>query len=594
MTADVVVTPEPDVIRPSPFARFRRTRVATFLVSLFRQTLADPIREGRLRDVGWPRGLTSIVVAGYAMFVLAGLVVMLSGSIRRGSTMIISGSLGVGLPHSAVWALLVLLSFGAAAFMTAALHAPWWLKVLGLLFVLIILGMWSLRASSLSGWVGWPYVAGAIMVAIAIFVIVRWRGRFAWWDFAVLWLLIGAGMTVGVVEDRAAKQFGFDADALLLQETASVLGYLALPAATLAGASVAEVTVRATVSATRSAQRLTHRRWPYLILLVILAGRAVQIVRQLLSRDPVSGGVLAYLPAVAIVIGFAVLGTVLLTLSRRRESSPIVSELGDEFGHVGFVIAVALTGVLLPVQILLAVVQVLGQLDPGGAVSKQSLNITPLISDAVDPLRVLIGVVLVVLAVRAARRGRPGRGLVLGCTGVMLIALARNLLLGDATAAPIDPDVLNVVATAAVVVAVLVTLVRRRLGPERALAYAGVLILCALFSYRNFISDPVGFLLGFSGAALVLFGLTWDLFTGSDWGNGDSRRFPRHARVLLVLTNAVLTMTVLAYAALIRDGSTTIYLDPYAQFGDLVFGTALLAAAVIAVFDAASRGAYVS
>jgi hypothetical protein len=64
--------------------------------------------------------------------------------------------------------------------------------------------------------------------------------------------------------------------------------------------------------------------------------------------------------------------------------------------------------------------------------------------------------------------------------------------------------------------------------------------------------------------------------------------------VLLVLTNSVLTMTVLAYAALIRDGSTTIYLDPYAQFGDLVLGTALLAAAVIAVFDAASRDAYVS
>ena len=113
--------------------------------------------------------------------------------------------------------------------------------------------------------------------------------------------------------------------------------------------------------------------------------------------------------------------------------------------------------------------------------------------------------------------------------------------------------------------------------------------MCALFSYRDFISDPVGVLLGFSGAALVLFGLTWDLFTGSDWGNGDSRRFPRPTRVLLVLTNSVLTMTVLAYAALIRDGSTTIYLDPYAEFGDLVFGTALLAAAVIAVFDAANR-----
>jgi hypothetical protein len=46
-------------------------------------------------------------------------------------------------------------------------------------------------------------------------------------------------------------------------------------------------------------------------------------------------------------------------------------------------------------------------------------------------------------------------------------------------------------------------------------------------------------------------------------------------------------MTVLAYAALIRDGSTTIYFDPFAQFGDLILGTGLVAAAGIAIFDAA-------
>ena len=56
-----------------------------------------------------------------------------------------------------------------------------------------------------------------------------------------------------------------------------------------------------------------------------------------------------------------------------------------------------------------------------------------------------------------------------------------------------------------------------------------------------------------------------------------------------MLTNSVLTMTVLAFAALVRDGSTTIYLDLYAEFGDLIFGTALLAAAVIAVLGAAWR-----
>jgi hypothetical protein len=86
-----------------------------------------------------------------------------------------------------------------------------------------------------------------------------------------------------------------------------------------------------------------------------------------------------------------------------------------------------------------------------------------------------------------------------------------------------------------------------------------------------------------------LFGLSWDLLTHSRWGNRDSKRFPRPTRVMLVLTNYVLTMTVLAYAALIRDGSTTIYLDPFAEFGNLIFGTGLLAAAVVAMLDATWR-----
>jgi hypothetical protein len=230
-----------------------------------------------------------------------------------------------------------------------------------------------------------------------------------------------------------------------------------------------------------------------------------------------------------------------------------------------------------------------GSLQPGGAASRLSYDITPLVTQVVDPGRVLIGVVLLILAVRTARRGQAGRALVMGCIGVMLVALARQLLFGNRLAAPINPDALNLVASGVVIVAIGILLIRRRLTAQRALAFAGLLILSALFSYRDFISDPLGAVLGFSGAALVLFGLTWDLFTGSGWANGESRRFPRPTRVLLVLTNYVLSMTVLAYAALIRDGSTTIYFDPFAQFGDLILGTGLVAAAAIAIFDAAWR-----
>jgi hypothetical protein len=298
----------------------------------------------------------------------------------------------------------------------------------------------------------------------------------------------------------------------------------------------------------------------------------------------------ALLWASALVAAFAVVGLIMLRLSRRQQAAAlVVSELGDELSRVGFTIAAALIAVTLPVQVFLSVLQVFASLEPGGATAQLPFDITPLLTRIVDPSRVLVGVVLIILAVRAARRGQSGRALVLGCIGVMLVALARQLLFGDRTPAPINPDALNLVASAVVVVVVVILLIRRRLTPQCALAFSGMLILSALFSYRDFISDPLGAVLGFSGAALVLFGLTWDLFTGSGWANRESRRFSRSTRVLLVLTNYVLTMTVLAYAALIRDGSTTIYFDPFARLGDLIFGTALVAAAAMAIFDNAWR-----
>ncbi len=563
------------------------SRLARFGAAIVRQSVVEPISNGRLRDLDWPDGLRSIVVIGYAAFGIAAATVILSGFIRRHSSLIVSAT-GLGLPEQMVWPLVLLLSFGVACCVSATLHGPWWLKLLGLLFALIVIGTWSLRRGSLAGWAGWPLIAAALMAGVVVLVIIRWRRRFAWWEFAACWAPIGLGMTVGVAETRYAKSFGTDFNPLNLQQTAAFLGYLVLPAATLAGASVAEITVRATVSATENAQRLTQRAWPYVILALIVGVRLVQAAWQIARRDPVVDGWAALLWAAGLVLAFALVGTVLLGISRRRGSIPVVSELSDELGRVGFAVAATLVAVILPVQVFLVVVQMFASLARNGANSTFAYDPAPILDRVIDPSRVVMGLALLVLAVLAARRGQANRALLLGGIGVMLTMLARQLVFGD-RAAPINQDGVNLVTSMLIIVAAGVSLARRRLTQRRAVAFAGVLILCALFSYRDFISDPLGSLLGFSGAALVLFGLSWDLLTDSGWGNRDSKRFPRPTRVMLVLTNYVLTMTVLAYAALIRDGSTTIYLDPFAEFGNLIFGTGLLAAAVVAVLDSAWR-----
>ena len=98
------------------------SRIARFRTALYRQTLVDPIEQGRLRDVVWPFGLRSIVLAGYVVFAAAGLLVILSGQIRGRSSLIVS-STGLGLPEQMVWPLVVLLSFGLASAMSVVLSS---------------------------------------------------------------------------------------------------------------------------------------------------------------------------------------------------------------------------------------------------------------------------------------------------------------------------------------------------------------------------------------------------------------------------------------------------------------------------------------
>ena len=559
-----------------------RDQVVRFVRGVVTQALVVPVRTGRIRDVAWPYGLRAVVLMAYLAFAAAGLLVVVSGAVRRASVLGPGASSGVGLPEPAVWMLATLFSFALGLLLTAGLRAPWWLRVPALLVVLAALAAWSLRTPGTSGSVWWTVLVLVLLVGLVVLVVVRARRAFAWWELAVVWAVCGACVVVGLLENRYSLSFGADQVPLLLQYLASALGFLVLPTAVVAGASVAEVCLRITVAATGQAQRLARRWVPYAVLGAVLVVRGVQVGRQLAERDPVTQGSDVVVPSLVLVGLLAAVGAGVLAVARRRHATVSVDGLGDELTSVGLPVAAALIVVNLPLTLAIGVVPLVAALTPGGLLATD-VDLAAVVGRLVDPIRALVGVALLVLAFRAARRGRATRALVLGTVGVVLVMLARTLVQGPQTRAGVDPDVLDLVATVVVVVGGVVQLVRRRLDRSRVLALAGALTICALFSSRDFISDPVGAVLGFSGAALVLFGLVWDLVTGSAWANGDSRRFARPTRVLLVLTGSVTTMSVLAFAALVRDGSTTIYLDPYAELGDLLLGTALLAAGLVAV-----------
>ena len=53
-----------------PKDRWSQPRLVRFLTALYRQTLVEPIEQGRLRAVVWPYGLRAIVLTGYIVFTI--------------------------------------------------------------------------------------------------------------------------------------------------------------------------------------------------------------------------------------------------------------------------------------------------------------------------------------------------------------------------------------------------------------------------------------------------------------------------------------------------------------------------------------------
>jgi hypothetical protein len=273
----------------------------------------------------------------------------------------------------------------------------------------------------------------------------------------------------------------------------------------------------------------------------------------------------------------------------------VVSELPDRMAAIALPLGVALVSAAFVGVVVVSAYTIVASFNPGGYATTSTPWMRILLSvNGINLVRAVLGLTLFGLALRAARRGRVATALLLCSVGVMVWARVLRWVTGGVLNAGVGADALNLVSTGLLVTLIGWHLARRTLTTRRSVALGGALVLSGLLGYRDFVSDPVGALLGFSGAALVLFGLTWDLLTDCDIANRGSRRFPVPSRVMLVLANFVLAIAILAYLSLTRDPAGTVNLDDFAGLGDEVLGTGLMAAAFVAIVAAVSRDEEVS
>ncbi len=551
------------------------------------RVFADPIRTGRPRDVGWPPGLRSVVLAALAVFVVGLALTAASGPLRAGLPLASAEfrQLYV-LPRPTVWLLLFMIVFTLALAQTAALHASWWIRALVTVTSLSVMGIWGIRKPSLS-YPGIVLTIGLLMAVLLILVIIRARFSYVWWEFPAVLVAIGTSAVLSVAEDLRGVANGVDLAPVLLQETMVALGSLAVPVLFAAGLSVAEVTVSGAVWTAHVGRRLVGSSASFAIVGLsasIWTGHAVwQIAHwDLVAAPPASIGLTTLTAA-----GIAVLARWLYRVGRRRGPQPslVVAELGEQLGRYGLPIGAGLTAsglVFVVVVGVIAVVLIVNPLSPStgsaaDAISRIAASIPGSLAFA------LLAVVVLLAARWLAGRSRPSAALLLGCVAMTLLAVAGTSVSRDAFVVTLNLGVLNLLAGLLLLVFGVSLLLRGRLTRQRAITLSVGFILSGLFAGRDFVSDPIQAVLGLSGVGLAMFGLSWDLLTGSQWANRDGRRLRVPSRLMLLLANSTLGVTVLAYLALTRQSGGPGDPESYSNAGNLILGTALVAATFIAI-----------
>ena len=556
------------------------------VVEILDHVLAEPFREGRLRARAWPLGLrtiAAIAVGGYALAVLG---IVFSGWLRESLELSVTvGIETLSFPRPVLWVLLVLVVLAMALLQAAALHVTWWLAAaVTCLTVLVLLFVGAFDTGGLLS--AGRVTTVAVSLGIIAFTLLRRRRRFAWWEFAVI--LAGVGLAFAVATGRAAAESapsGIDFGPSVLSLVMSTLGQLAVPAAIAAGVAVAELST----STALWSVGVVRRRLP---AAAIIVGLAVMIVWRAWALGAVftTEEGLGVVPVASSVLLVAMIGALWALLARLRGGRRIVpsaTRLAERTGAVAIPIAAGLAVTLAPLVVTLLVTQILFAygVPLEAVVGAQAVVGLLTTSTAIAIVRLLVGLALVALSLFLARRGARTLPELLGGIGVVTatVAVAGLLGLGDWLWTSAG---LTAIATLGCFALLGWFAIRRTLTIARVTGLTVALLLAAFFDQRDFVSDPLGAVLGFTGVAFVLFGFVWSFLTGGGGANKTSPKFPRPSRVLLFLANSVFGVTVLAFTALARNPDASINLGVFAGIGDQLFGTALLVGALLSVLSA--------
>lgn len=553
------------------------------------RVLLEPIRDGRLRNTGWPAGLASISGLALLVYAATGAMLVLSPWLRQYMPMFI-GTGGVPRPYLGLAMLFGGVSFCVALIQTAALHGHWLLRLAGTMVTIVVVGAMGI---ALPGSLMPPLVisSGACMVGILVLVIVRSRKSFAWWEFAAVFALVAVACLVpSLLVGRKGALIGTEVRPTIADFNMLLLFSVTIPAMLVAGSALTEIAVSsAHWGLTLLRQGRSARAWVALVVVVVVA-RAAQIGWSWYhDAEPWrwDGWLMA-----AVVVGLCLAAAMgLARLARRRTGTthevPSPADMLEEWTPVRGVAAAIMFLVLIGLMIVAVTQMVLSAFD----VSIDALG--PLARAATGGETITVGegvlsLVAAVMAVAVARRGRLGYALILACLTIAFWSwvLLRVPYVRDWLPAWTAESLGGVAAVVALVLLGWFGL-RRTLDDRRVFALVLVFALGITYDLRDILDEPLSWLLGFSGMAVAFFGLLWRVLTDGTFTRGDTARFPVASRVMFFWANALLAVIVLTQIAMGRDTGGSYDQTAYVSAGDLMLGRPFYLAALVACLWAA-------
>ncbi|QNO37666.1 hypothetical protein H4J02_01055 [Protaetiibacter sp. SSC-01] len=552
------------------------------------RVILAPVHEGRLRDIDWPLGLRPLVVVGLVGYVVAALLVLFSGPLREWIPLAAqAGAFQLTLPRSLVWLVLALTALSTTLAATGALHTRAWLRWVMTVFVISIMLFIAVPDQELIPVA--RIITIAACIGLIVYVAVRGGRGYRWWDFVAIAALVwGPLIVTASVLTSVNREAGFDFMPLMLSLTLSTLGQLAVPAALASGAAVASVTVSSALWAAKIVRSVIGPVAVFIVLGLVAAWRTFDVAVGAgdLVADAES---LRALGVAALLLALIAASWVALRVVRRDRGGATAQAMADRIDGLALIVAAFTTTSVVATPVL-----VLGQVSLGYGAPKEVASFFvaaagwATTSTVMFIVRAVGAIVLIVLAFVQARRGRRTTPELMAAVGVAGLLIAVGVLFE----LPLgwNEDALAILGAVLGLAVLVGSLVARRLTPARATSVLIALLMSALFAYREFVTDPIAYLLGFAGGAVVLFGFVWSFLTGYKAANEDSPAYPRPSRVQLVLANAIFGITVLAFLALARDPDASVSLGELAEYGAQAYGDPLVAAGLLLALWAALRG----